>query len=136
MDPFQQGSFAQLEKNEHIEEMHAAEYQDDGPYLDAKRFYQLAYLRNIIRNSERIYGIADVHEIEPYEQQVVDGIRQFLVTMEDVDKKDLSVAEQCTGHPDGEDKRKDEIDEVADEDVRHKREFYSDKFGLYFLNFQ
>lgn len=126
MSPFQQGPFAQLEEHEHVEEMHATEYQDDSPHLNAELFYQVAYVRNIIRDGERIYGIADVHEIESYEQQVVDGIRQLLVAMEDVDKKDLPVAEQGTSHPDGEDERKNKISDVADEDVRHKRRFYSD----------
>jgi hypothetical protein len=120
MSSFKQGPFTQFVKHQHVEEMHAAEYQDNGPHFDAQLLYQLPYVQDIIRNAERIHGIADVHEIKSDQQQVVDGIRQLLVAMEDVDKKDLSVAEQCPGYPDSKNERKDEIDGVADKNVRHK----------------
>lgn len=46
--------------------------------------------------------------------------------MKDVYEKDLSIVEQCTGYPDGE----NEINGVADEDARHNRKFYDYEFSF------
>ena len=108
----QQGSFTQLEEDDHIEEMHPPEYQDDGARLETELFDELPRIAYRELDPKGIDGIAQVDEIEPHEEQVVDGLRQFLVAVEDVDEKDLAIPEQGMRYPDGENDGDQEIKRV------------------------
>jgi len=119
----QQGSFAQLEEDDHIEEMHPPEYQDDGARLETELFDELPRIVYGEFDPEGIDGVAQVDEIESYQEQVVDGLRQFLVAVEDINEKDLAIPKQRTCYPDGKNHGDQEIKRVKQENVRHNKRF-------------
>jgi hypothetical protein len=109
---FQQGPFTQLEEDDHIEEMHSPEYQDDGARLETELFDELPGIAYVEFDPKGIDGITQVDEIEPYQEQFVDGLRQFFVAMEDVNEKDPAIPEQRTCYPDSKDHGDQEIKRV------------------------
>ena len=120
---FLQGSFTELEKYQHIEEMHTSENEDDGAYFQAQGLHQFPDCTDIIRDAEGVYGIPDIHQVETYQQEVIDGLRQFPVAVKNIDEKDLAVAEERACYPDGQYEREGEIEAVTDKNVRHNDQF-------------
>lgn len=82
--PVRNCAFAQLKENEHIEEVHTPEYKDNGANLQAQDFHYLTALDGCFPDFQRVHCVANVDEIEANEQQVIDGLGQFLIAMENV----------------------------------------------------
>ncbi len=110
---------AQLEKDEHIEEVHAAENEDDSADFQAEDFHDLAALNGRFPDFKRVHGVADVDEVEADEQEVVDGLCQLFITVEDVNEEKLAVAEKGMGYPNGEQGSNGQIDAVQQDDEVH-----------------
>jgi hypothetical protein len=114
-----QGLVTQFEKYRHIEEMHNTEDKDDGSYLDTEDLDQLPGIGNILRDGKGTYSVADIDQVEPNQQEVINGIRQCGIAMENIYEKDFPVAEKSACYPDGQNDGEGEIKAVRDNDVRH-----------------
>jgi hypothetical protein len=114
-----QGLVTQFEKYRHIEEVHNTEDKDDGSYLDTEYLDELPAIGDILRDGEGTYCVTDVDQIESNQQEVVNGISQCGIAVENIYKKDLPVAEKSAGYPDGQRDGKDEVKAVGGNNVRH-----------------
>jgi hypothetical protein len=132
-----QCTFAQFEKDHHIEKMHPAQDENDRTGLHTQLLDQLPRITDIVSYPQGINGISQVDQVKAYQQQIVNGLRQLLIAVKDVDQKDLPIPKKRAGYPDGKDYRNDQIKTVKNKNVRHKDNFEMVK-KCYFIvqNFQ
>ncbi len=83
--------FAQPEENEHIEEVHAAQYEHYSANLNAEDLYYLPCIIYITCHAQRRYRIPYVYQVEANHQQIVYRICQLLIAMKNVDEEYFTV---------------------------------------------
>src|ERR1700752_115909 len=91
---------AHAAENEQIEEVHAAE--DDQHHSNLDRESLDAFLRAVdcVAELQGHADVAEVNQVEPDYEQVIDGVRERLIAVEDVDQEDTAVFVKRVGDPD------------------------------------
>jgi hypothetical protein len=114
-----QGLITQFKKYRHIEEVHNTEDKDDGSHLNTEYFDELPGIGDILRDGEGTNCVTDVDQIEPNQQEIVNGISQGGIAVENIYEKDLPVAEKSAGYPNGQSDGQDKVKAVGGNNVRH-----------------
>ena len=96
----------------HVEEVHAAEHQQDLPDLDRQQLDRGLQADDRL-GSQRQGHEPEVHEIEADEQQVVDRVRRQCIVVEGVEQEGTPVLVQRVSHPNGEGDAEGEVDEIG-----------------------
>src|SRR5688572_29706358 len=95
------GPPAHAAEDEEVKEVHAAEYDQHHADLYRERFDGLCGSGHDIAELEGHADVAEVDQVKPDDKQVIDGIGECLVAVEDVDQKHAAVFVESPGHPDG-----------------------------------
>src|SRR5689334_19512716 len=88
-------------EDEEIEEVHAAEDEQHHAYLHRQGFNTLFSAGDRVAEFEGEADVAEINEVKADDEQVVDGIGEGVVAVEDVDEEDAAVFMEGTSHPDG-----------------------------------
>lgn len=120
---FDQGALAEPEEYEHVQEVHAAEDEDDGTDLKAEQLYHDAGAVYLVNDAEGIDRVTDIDEVKTDQEQVIDRLGEVVVAVEDIDQEHLSVTEKRTGNPDGQRYGDHQVAGVENEDIVHKKMF-------------
>ena len=99
--PVGQSPLPHLRENVEIEEVHPAQYQQHQPDFRTKRFHGFLGTGccDPVFQGQRYE--ADIDEVKPDHQQVVDGIRELFVAEKAVHEKNTAALMERTCHPDG-----------------------------------
>ena len=97
--------------------MHDAENDEDNADFIAFDLDDLAQGGKGVGGFERESYVADINELETDDEEVIDGVGEFFVTVEGVDEEDSAVFVEGASDPDGEGDADGEVAEVNGCDV-------------------
>src|SRR3954462_5955741 len=103
----------------HVGEVHDADHQSDTTDLGRQQLHDTAAVIDLVGRGHEERDVAEVQQVEADDQQLVDGVSQSVVTVEDVDQEDLAVPAQGPGHPDGERHGDGEVQQVSENGQVH-----------------
>src|ERR1043166_3670806 len=92
---------AHAAENEEVEEVHAAENEQHHADLDGECLDAFFGAGDRVAEFEGQADVAEVDEVETDDEQVVDGVGEGFVAVEDVDEEDAAVLMEGASHPDG-----------------------------------
>ena len=104
-------------KDVEVEEVHAAEDEQDRADLGAEvldQFLQARRLRSVPQGER---DVADIDQVEADEKQVIDGIRERLIAVKGIDEKDAAIFVEGVRDPGGEGGADDEVEGVRGDGV-------------------
>src|ERR1041385_8436003 len=78
---------AHATEDEQVEEVHAAEHDQNHADLDRERFHCFLRREDDVAELQRQADVAEVDEIEADDEQVIDRIGEGFVAVKDVDEK-------------------------------------------------
>ena len=101
-----------FDEEEDVEEMHRTENQQDKADFGAEDFEDILVVNHRLEHFEKVDDEAEVDEIEPDDEQVIDAVGEFFTSLATIDQKDAAVFMKGAGHPDRERQGDDEIEGV------------------------
>ncbi|GAA3115507.1 hypothetical protein GCM10017687_30990 [Streptomyces echinatus] len=99
--------------------MHRAEHQQDHAQLGREGLEDAAGVLDRLVVAQVQGDEAEVDEVEADDQQVVDGVRELLVAVQDVGQEDPAVAAERAGHPDGQRDADGQVYDIGDDGAVH-----------------
>jgi hypothetical protein len=111
--------------------VHTTKNEDNAADLHTKNFHDLAGSTYRIEDPQSEDGIAKIDQVEAHEQQVIHRLRQVFIAVKNIDQKQLSVAEERMGYPEGEEDGNDEVQDVQDDNLFHDKFDFSEMWLLY-----
>jgi len=109
---------AHLRKDEQIREMHNPKNHQHTTDFAAQDFESSLGIYCFVAVSQSERNKADVYQVEADDQEVIDRIRQRLVSQKTVHEEDAAVFVQRPGHPDGQGDAYREVNGVGPEGGR------------------
>ncbi|HJS25014.1 MAG TPA: hypothetical protein VJ751_11720 [Pyrinomonadaceae bacterium] len=100
-------------EDEEVEEVHPAEDEEHQAYFDGQGFNALLRRADDVAELQGQANVAEVDQIEADDEQVIDGVGEGFVAMEDVDEEDSSVFVEGTGDPDGQGDADGQVNQVC-----------------------
>ena len=100
-------------EDEEIEEVHAAEDEQHHAYLHRQGFNTFFSSGDGVAEFQGEADVAEVDEVKADDEQVIDGIGEGLIAVEDVDEKHAAVFVERTGHPDGQGDTEGQVNQVC-----------------------
>ena len=100
-------------EEEDVKEMHRSQNQKDKADLGSKNFEDILVVDDGLDHLEVEYDEAEVDEIKPDDQQMVDAVSEFFTALAAIDQKDAAVFVKGAGDPDRERQGDDEIESVS-----------------------
>src|SRR5262249_20767220 len=114
-------------EDKQVEEVHAAQSQEHPTQFVAEHFNGPSPGRDLRRGLKSQGDEADVDQVEPNHQQVIDCGGQGFIAVEGVHQEDGSAFVQRARHPDGQIHADEYVKDVGNDDdsvIRHKSSFY------------
>src|ERR1044071_4049308 len=103
-----------LAEDEQVEEVHHAEHDEDEADFPRERLDACGRALYVVAELEREADVAQVDEVEAYDQQVIDGVCQLLVAAEDIYQEDAPVLVQGPRDPDRERDADGKVGQIGD----------------------
>ena len=100
-------------EDEEIEEVHAAEHEQHHAYLHRQGFNTLFSAGDRVAEFQGEADVAEVNEVKADDEQVIDGIGEGVVAVEDVDEEDAAVFMEGPSHPDGQGNAEGQVNQVC-----------------------
>src|ERR1051325_1826959 len=104
---------AHAAEDEEVEEVHPAEDEEHHADLDGESLDALFGAGNDVTKFQGETDVAEVDEIKTDDEQVVDGVGERFVAVEDVDEEDAAVFVEGAGDPDGQGDADGEVNQVC-----------------------
>src|SRR5882724_8216142 len=100
-------------EDKEIKEMHSAEDEQHHADFYRERLDALFGGFDGVAELEGQTDVAEVDEIEADDEQVIDGVGQGVIAMEDVNEKDAAIFVERTTYPDGQRDAEGEVNQVC-----------------------
>jgi hypothetical protein len=100
-------------EDEEIEEVHRAEDEQHHAYLHGEGFDTLFGGGDGVAEFQGETDVTEVDEVKADDEQVIDGIGERFMAVEDVDEKDAAVFMESAGHPDGQCDAEGQVNQVC-----------------------
>src|SRR4051794_4925485 len=115
----QDGPAAEGIQAPHVGEVHDTDHQSDTTDLGRQQLHDTAAVIDLVGRRHKERDVAEVQQVEADDQQLVDGVSQSVVAVEDVDQEDLTVPAKGPGHPNGERHGDGEVQQVREDGQVH-----------------
>src|SRR5690349_11671512 len=110
---------AHAAEDEEVEEVHPAEDEEHHADLDGESLDALFGGGDGVAQFQGQADVAEVDEVETDDEEVVDGVREGLVAVEDVDEKDAAVFVERASDPDGQRDAERQVNQVCGDSDGH-----------------
>ena len=109
--------FAQLAadplEEEEVEEVHAAEHEQDGADFRSEGFEHIGDRGDLGADLEEVADESEVHEVEPDDEEVVDTVGEFRFIIEALDKEWPTALGEGACDPDGQRDADEQVEGVG-----------------------
>src|SRR5215216_836463 len=100
-------------EDKQVEEVHPAEDEEHQAYLNGQGFNALLCRGDRVAEFQGQADVAEIDEVKADDEQVIDGIGEGFVAVEDVDEEDASVFVEGASHPDGQGDAEGQVNQVC-----------------------
>src|SRR6185369_7862989 len=104
---------AHAAEDEEVKEVHPAEDEEHHADLDGESFDTLFGSNDCVAEFQGQAHVAEVDQVETDDEQVIDGVGEGFVAVEDVDEEDAAVFVEGTSDPDGQGDADGEVNQVC-----------------------
>lgn len=104
---------AHAAEDEEVEEVHRTKHYQHHSNLDGESLNALLCVVDCVAKLESQGNVTEIDEVEADYQQVIDGVGQRLVAVEDIHQKDAAILVERARYPDGQGDANRQVNQVS-----------------------